>query len=65
MLAKNGQMLNLTFAINVLWRIEIMANVKIKKEKSENLSVKMGLKSKLLVRYFELTSSGSRQKTTY
>lgn len=58
-------MLNLTFAINVLWRIEIMANVKIKKEKSENLSVKMGLKSKLLVRYFELTSSGSRQKTTY
>ncbi len=58
-------MLNLTFAINVLWRIKIMANVKIKKEKSENLSVKMGLKSKLLVRYFELTSSGSRQKTTY
>lgn len=58
-------MLNLTFAINVLWRIKIMANVKIKKEKSENLSVKMGLKSKLLVRYFELTSSGSQQKTTY
>lgn len=58
-------MLNLTFAINVLWRIEIMANVKIKKEKSENLSVKMGLKSKLLVLYFELTSSGGRQKTTY
>lgn len=58
-------MLNLTFAINVLWRIKIMANVKIKKEKSENLSVKMGLKSKLLVQYFELTSSGSRQKTTY
>lgn len=58
-------MLNLTFAINVLWRIKIMANVKIKKEKSENLSVKMGLKSKLLVRYFELTSSGSRQKATY
>lgn len=58
-------MLNLTFAINVLWRIKIMANVKIKKGKSENLSVKMGLKSKLLVRYFELTSSGSRQKTTY
>lgn len=58
-------MLNLTFAINVLWRIKIMANVKIKKEKSENLSVKMGLKSKLLVRYFELTSSESRQKTTY
>lgn len=58
-------MLNLTFIINVLWRIKIMANVKIKKEKSENLSVKMGLKSKLLVRYFELTSSGSRQKTTY
>lgn len=58
-------MLNLTFVINVLWRIKIMANVKIKKEKSENLSVKMGLKSKLLVRYFELTSSGSRQKTTY
>lgn len=58
-------MLNLTFIINVLWRIKIMANVKIKKEKSENLSVKMGLKSKLLVLYFELTSSGSRQKTTY
>lgn len=58
-------MLNLTFAINVLWRIKIMANVKIKKEKSENLSVKMGLKSKLLVQYFELTSSVSRQKTTY
>lgn len=58
-------MLNLTFVINVLWRIKIMANVKIKKEKSENLSVKMGLKSKLLVQYFELTSSGSRQKTTY
>lgn len=58
-------MLNLTFAINVLWRIKIMANVKIKKEKSENLSVKMGLKSKLLVRHFELTSSGGRQKTTY
>lgn len=58
-------MLNLTFTINVLRRIKIMANVKIKKEKSENLSVKMGLKSKLLVQYFELTSSGSRQKTTY
>lgn len=58
-------MLNLTFIINVLWRIKIMANVKIKKGKSENLSVKMGLKSKLLVRYFELTSSGSWQKTTY
>lgn len=58
-------MLNLTFIINVLWRIKIMANVKIKKEKSENLSVKMGLKSKLLVLYFELTSSRSRQKTTY
>lgn len=58
-------MLNLTFIINVLWRIKIMANVKIKKEKSENLSVKMGLKSKLLVLYFELTSSGGRQKTTY
>lgn len=58
-------MLNLTFAINVLWRIKIMANVKIKKEKSENLSVKMGLKSKLLVLYFELTSNGGRQKTTY
>lgn len=58
-------MLNLTFIINVLWRIKIMANVKIKKEKSENLSVKMGLKSKLLVLYFELTSGGSRQKATY
>lgn len=58
-------MLNLTFIINVLWRIKIMANVKIKKEKSENLSVKMGLKSKLLVLYFELISSGGRQKTTY
>lgn len=58
-------MLNLTFIINVLWRIKIMANVKIKKEKSENLSVKMGLKSKLLVLYFELTSNGGRQKTTY
>lgn len=58
-------MLNLTFTINVLWRIKIVANVKVKKGKSENLSVKTSLKSKLLVQYFELTSSGSRQKTTY
>lgn len=42
-----------------------MANVKIKKEKSENLSVKISLKSKLLVQYFVLTSGGGRQKTTY
>ncbi len=58
-------MLNLTFAINVLWRIKIVANVKIKKEKSENLSVKISLKSKLLVQYYVLTSGGSRQKATY
>lgn len=27
-------MLNLTFTINVLWRIKIVANVKVKKRKS-------------------------------
>jgi hypothetical protein len=45
--------------------IENCGKWKIKKEKSENLSVKISLKSKLLVQYYVLTSGGSRQKATY
>lgn len=45
--------------------IENCGKCEDKKEKSENLSVKISLKSKLLVQYFVLTSGGGRQKTTY